>query len=378
MTRFWRFVADHYLVVPVGGALALVWANTDPETYFRFANACAFAVNEIGMALVVAFLAQEVVEAALPGGSLYPFTRAAVPLIGGVGGTVGAAIAYFAYVALGDEHALARGWPVSGAADLIVALAVARAIFGRSPAVAMAAIIALSSDVIGFLIISPQHLVAHAHPIAVVLILLGTGVAALLRQRGVVSSWPYLVIGGSLSWCGCYWSGVQPVLSLLPIVPFLRHAPRDFAVRHDEQAEHRKMTHFESVFEVPAQIIALLFGFVNIGFRLRGVDTGTWAIASASLVGRPIGTLAAIGAATVIGLPLPRGTGWKEAVVAALAAAPTAVFGVLFAVSIFPVGPLLVQTKLGAMATVIGLLPAFAAARLLSVGRFAVGEMRHR
>jgi NhaA family Na+:H+ antiporter len=378
MTRVWRFIADHYLVVPVGGALALVWANTDPETYFRFANACAFTVNEIGMALVLAFLAQEVVEAALPGGSLYPFSRTLVPLIGGIGGTVGAAIAYSAYVALGDEHALARGWPVSGAADLIVALAVARAIFGRSPAVAMAAIIALSSDVIGFLIIARQHLVVHVYLIAVVLILLGTGVAAVLRQRGVVSSWPYLVIGGSLSWCGCYWSGVQPVLSLLPIVPFLRHAPRDLTVRHDDQPEHRRTTHFESVFEVPAQVIAFLFAFVNIGFRLRGVDTGTWAIAAASLVGRPIGTLAAIGAATVIGLPLPRGTGWKEAVVAALASAPTAVFGVLFAVSIFPVGPLLVQTKLGAIATILGLLPAFVAARLLSVGRFAIGEMRHR
>lgn len=378
MTRAWRFIADHYLLVPVGGALALIWANTDPETYFRFANASAFTVNEIGMAVVLALLAQEVVEAALPGGSLYPFSRALVPLIGGIGGTVGAAIAYSAYVALGDEHALARGWPVSAAADLIVALAVARAIFGRSPAVAMAAIIALSSDVIGFLIISRQHLVVHVHLIAAVLILLGTGAAALLRQRGVASSWPYVAIGGSLSWLGCYWSGVQPVLSLLPIVPFLRHAPRDLTVRHDEQPAHRRTTHFESVFEVPAQVVVFLFGLVNIGFGLRGVDTGTWAIAAASLVGRPIGTLAAIAAATGIGLPLPRGTGWKEAVVAALASAPTAVFGVLFAVSIFPVGPLLVQTKLGAIVTLIGLLPAFAAARLLSVGRFAVGEMRHR
>jgi NhaA family Na+:H+ antiporter len=378
MTRVWRFIADHYLVVPVGGALALVWANTDPETYFRFANACAFAVNEIGMALVLAFLAQEVVEAALPGGSLYPFTRAVVPLIGGVGGTVGAAIAYFAYVAIRDEQVFARGWPVSGAADLIVALAVARAIFGRSPVVAMTVIIALTSDVIGFLIISPQHLVAHVHPTAVVLILLGIGVAALLRQRSVVSSWPYLVVGGSLSWCGCYWSGVQPVLSLLPIVPFLRHAPRDLTVRHDEQPEHRTTTHFESVFEAPAQVIAFLFGFVNIGIGLRGFDTGTWAVVVASVVGRPVGTLVAIGTGTLVGLKLPRRTGWKEAVVAALASAPTAVFGVLFAVSIFPVGPLLVQTKLGAVATVIGLLPAFAAARLLNVGRFAVGEMRHR
>ena len=51
MTRAWRFVVDHYLLVPIGGALALIWANTYDESYFRFASACAFAVNESGMAL---------------------------------------------------------------------------------------------------------------------------------------------------------------------------------------------------------------------------------------------------------------------------------------------------------------------------------------
>jgi len=37
-----------------------------------------------------------------------------------------------------------------------------------------------------------------------------------------------------------------------------------------------------------------------------------------------------------------------------------------------------VQTTLGAIATVTGLLPAFVAARLLSVGRFALNEMKNR
>ena len=371
MTRAWRFVADHYLLVPVAGAVALVWANTYPDSYFRLADGSAFAVNEIGMSLALAWLAQEVVEAALPGGTLYPFSRVVVPLIGGIGGTVGAAAAYFGYLALGDERLLARGWPVSGAADLIVAIAVARAIFGRGPAVTMAVVIALTSDVIGFLTISGQHPVAQVHPEAAMLVAFGIGVAALLRRRRVVSNWPYVIVGGTLSWLGCYWSGVQPVLSLLPIVPFLPHAPRDLTVLHDHERSHRRPTHFESAFEVPAQIIVFLFAFVNVGIGLRALDTGTWAIAIASLVGRPIGTLAAIGVAMLAGLKLPRATGWRETVVAALASTPIGLFGVLVSVSIFPVGPLLAQTKLGAIATVIGLLPAFAAARLLSVGRFA-------
>ena len=371
MTRAWRFIVDRYLLVPIAAVVALTWANTYPQSYFRIANTLAFPVNEIGMALGLAYLAQEVVEAALPGGSLYPFSRAVVPLIGGLGGMIGASLAYVGYLALGDEQILARGWPVAGAADLVITLAIARAIFGRGAAVTMALVFALTSDVIGLIVISGQHFVARAHPAAVLLIVAGVALAAVFRHQRVVSSWPYVACAGTLSWLGCYWSGLQPVLALLPIVPFLRHAPRDLTQPHRQPSAHRGATHFESVFQTPVLVIVFLFGLLNAGMAVRGADTGTWAVVVASLVGRPTGTLVAIGIATLAGLHLPRGTGWRDALVSALAAAPTLVFGVLFAVAVFPVGPLLVQTKLGAIATAIGLVPAFGAARLLRVGRFA-------
>jgi len=371
MTRAWRFIVDRYLLVPIAAVVALTWANTYPQSYFRIANTLAFPVNEIGMALGLAYLAQEVVEAALPGGSLYPFSRAVVPLIGGLGGMIGASLAYVGYLALGDEQILARGWPVAGAADLVITLAIARAIFGRGAAVTMALVFALTSDVIGLIVISGQHFVVQPHAAAALLIVAGVALAAVFRHQHVVSSWPYVACAGTLSWVGCYWSGLQPVLALLPIVPFLRHAPRDLTQPHRQPSAHRGATHFESVFQAPVLVIVFLFGLLNAGMAVRGADTGTWAVVVASLVGRPAGTLVAIGIALLAGLHLPRGTGWRDALVSALAAAPTLVFGVLFAVAVFPVGPLLVQTKLGAIATAIGLVPAFGAARLLRVGRFA-------
>jgi len=371
MTRAWGFIVDRYLLVPIAAVLALIWANTYAESYFRLADALAFPVNEIGMALGLAYLAQEIVEAALPGGSLYPFNRAVVPLIGGLGGMIGASLVYAGYLALGDEQILARGWPVAGAADLVITLTVARAIFGRGAAATMALVFALTSDVIGLIAISGQHLVARAHAAAVLLIVAGIALAAVFRHRRVVSSWPYIACAGTLSWLGCYWSGLQPVLALLPIVPFLRHTPRDLTQPHDQSSRHRGATHFESVFQAPVLVIVFLFGLLNAGMAVRGADSGAWAVLVASLVGRPVGTLVAIGIATLAGLHLPRGTGWRDALVSALAAAPTLVFGVLFAVAVFPVGPLLEQTKLGAIATAIGLVPAFVAARLLRVGRFA-------
>jgi Na+:H+ antiporter, NhaA family len=376
VNRTWRFVADHYLVLPIGGVVALIWANTRPEGYFRLADSLAFVVNDVGMALVLAYLAQEVVEAAMPGGTLYPFHRTLVPIVGGVGSTIGASLTYLGYLRMGDEQILARGWPIPGPADLVVALATARAIFGRSVAVTVTLAIALTSDVVGLAIISQQHPVAEVHRAAAALIVLGICVAAVLRRRQVASSWPYIAVAGSLSWLGCYWSGIQPALALLPIVPFLRHAPRDLTVADDHRSAHHSPTHFESVFEIPVQGIGLLFGLVNLGLARRGYGTGTWAVLVASLVGRPIGTLAAVGVGTLSGLRWPRGIGWSEMVVATLAAAPTVVFGVWFAVSVLPIGPLRVETKLGAIATVIGLVPAVTAARLLRVGRFVANVQR--
>jgi hypothetical protein len=40
---------DHYLLLPLGTAIAIVWANTHLVSYFSATNALAFPVNAIGM-----------------------------------------------------------------------------------------------------------------------------------------------------------------------------------------------------------------------------------------------------------------------------------------------------------------------------------------
>ena len=56
MTRLARYVVDHFLVLLLGVLVALVWANTRGESYFQFARALAFVVNDVGMAFAFAFL----------------------------------------------------------------------------------------------------------------------------------------------------------------------------------------------------------------------------------------------------------------------------------------------------------------------------------
>jgi hypothetical protein len=155
-------------------------------------------------------------------------------------------------------------------------------------------------------------------------------------------------------------------------VPFFTHTARDLNVLTGaDRSAHRTAGHFEHVFEYPVQVIAFSFGLVNAGVLLRGFDTGTWAVLTASLVGRPVGILAAVGMAAAAGLRLPRHIGWKELIVIALAASPSLAFGLFFAAAVLPDGPTLMETKMGALSTAAGVLLALAVARLLRVGRFA-------
>src|SRR5689334_3857577 len=93
-----RFVFDRYLLLPLGAAIALVWANTAAESYFRFAHALAFPVNEIGMALFLALVTQETMEALMPGGALHTWRRWGMPLVAALGGALGAAFTYLSVV----------------------------------------------------------------------------------------------------------------------------------------------------------------------------------------------------------------------------------------------------------------------------------------
>jgi NhaA family Na+:H+ antiporter len=124
-----RFIFDRYLLLPLGATIALVWANTDPERYFTLAHRLAFPVNEMGMALFLGLITQEIVEAVMPGGALHGWRRYTMPLIGAAGGLMGAAATFLAFVYWKQEAVLVQGWPVAGAIDLAAGYYVPRPSF---------------------------------------------------------------------------------------------------------------------------------------------------------------------------------------------------------------------------------------------------------
>jgi hypothetical protein len=101
-----------------------------------------------------------------------------------------------------------------------------------------------------------------------------------------------------------------------------------------------------------------------------GPGYGTWAPLSAAVIGKPLGILTATALAVALGLHLSPRLHWRHLVVVALATSGGFTFGLFFATAVFPVGPILAELKIGAVATGIGVPLAFATARLLHAGRF--------
>ncbi|HMF95636.1 MAG TPA: hypothetical protein VKE96_15145 [Vicinamibacterales bacterium] len=374
MMRTWRDSFPYYPLLPLGALVGFAWANIAADSYFRVAQALAFPVNDIGVAFGLATLALEVLEATGPGGTMPSWRHTVLAAAMGVGGAVAAAAMYAMYVHAADEQVLAQGWPIVCGVDVFFGVAIARGIFRRGATVSLVVILALVSDVVALSAISRERIVASADPAAALLILGALVVSMLFRSFGVRSMWTYLLVAGPLSWLGFYWAGLHPALALLPLVPFFPRAGRplgDFAAHRHDLAS---LTHFESALAYPLQAVALLFGLTNAGVLWRGFDTGTWAVLVACLVGRPLGILLAASAAALWGLRPNRYVRWSELTVAAFIGSVGAVFALFLSTTVFPDGPLLAETKLGAIATLAGVPLAYIAARALQVGRFVRGE----
>jgi NhaA family Na+:H+ antiporter len=368
--RLYRFVSDRFLLLPLGAVIALIWANIAAESYFRFAHGLAFVVNEIAMGLFLALIAQEILEALMPGGALHTWRRWALPAIAGMGGAMTAAFTYLTYIHAKNELMLAPGWPIGCVVDIAAGYYVLKMIYRRHAVLSFFLLLAVVTNTLGFVVMAVWPSFVEGRLPGALLVMTALGVAATLRRRNVRTFWPYLALPGTLSWLGFYWAGVHPALALIPIVPFLPHEPRTLdllADVPDDDAIH----HVEHRWNELAQIALFLFGLVNAGVVFRGHGTGTWAVLTASLAGRPLGILAAVAIALTLGLQLPRRVGWRDLVVIALATSSGFTFALFFATGLVAPGPLLGEIKLGALSTVLGAVVAMVTAHALRVGRFA-------
>ena len=367
-----HFVSGHYLLLPIGAAAALLWANAAPESYFMVVRLLAFPVNAIAMVFFFGLLAQELFEEMMPGGALHHRRRWPVPLMAAAGGTLGAAGGDAAVVSAATVPMLFRGWPIVAGIDLVFAYFIVRAIFHQHPAVSFLLLLAVASNAIGFIALAPTFLFDGTRVGGSgVLMATAVGLAVWLRRTNVRTFWPYVLVCGALSWLALYLEGFPPALALVPIVPFMPHTRRRLGELFEDEVDARGATprHYEHVWHYHVQIALLLFGLVNAGVMVTGYGEGTDATVVAAL-GRTVGILLAVAAALACGLHLPAQLSWRELIVVAVASSIGLTFSLYFAIALFPAGPLLAELKLGALLTAAALPLTFGAARLLRVGRF--------
>lgn len=362
---------DSFLVLPIGIAVALVWANTAGVSYFRFAHALRFIVNDVGMVFFVGLVTEEALEAVMPGGALHRWRRTLLPIVAAAGSVLGATAVYVLYLRRRSEFMLLEGWPVAAAQDVALAYFVAKAVFGeRRGPIGFLLILAIASDAIAIASIAIWYPVnAQTFSVAAGLMAIAILVAIALRASRVDRLWVYLATSGTLSWLACYSSGIEPAIALVPVVPFLPHRSRHVAL--SAEAQRATPRRFQHIFKYTVQVVLLFYGLVNGGVVGGGEMPGAWAVLLAALVERPAGILVSIALGTAAGLRLPVHLHWRELIVVALAASGGFAFALFFAATVIPAGPLLNELKLGALSTAVSAVLALAAARLLRVGRFS-------
>ena len=365
----------------MGVGAALVWANAASHSYVFFADKAHFIVNDVGMTLFFALAAKEIVEATMLHGALHPFSKAATAVVAAIGGMVVPAAIYFGLVRTINLPELQRGWAIPTATDIAFSFLVARWLFGRDhPAVPFLLLLAIADDAFGLVVLALFYPAGVARPLVFAAILpAALAVCWTFRRLRVMHFWPYVAIGGALSWVAFFRGGLHPALALVPIVPFVPRGARDAGIFEEPQVAGRDpLSRFERTMRVPAEVVLFLFGLVNGGVAVRQIGVGAWIVLAALLVGKPLGIAAATFAGSAFGTGRPSALAPRDVLVVGCAAGIGFTVALFFATAAFPNGDFLDQAKMGALLSLTAAPIAALAAMLLGVGRFAPHVTRPR
>jgi NhaA family Na+:H+ antiporter len=366
------FIIDNSLLLVAGTIAAIVWANVDLDSYEHLVHEIHFAINDLGMAFFFGLAAKEVIEATAPGGVLHSPRKAAVPLIAAAGGMAGPALLYSGLtVALGVTGFL-RGWAIPTATDIAFSYLVARFVFGVGhPAVPFLLLLAIADDAFGLVILAVFYPSGDLRPLEFAVILSAAlGICWWLRRRRTMNFWPYVLLGGTISWVALFRGGLHPALALVPILPFIPHARRDPSFFEEHPARHDPLNEFEHWWKKPVQVILFFFGLANAGVPFTNAGIGTWIVLTSILFGKPLGIILVTELSVAIGLERPTRLTFRDEVIVGATAGIGFTVALFFAGAAFTAGPFLDQAKMGALFSFSASVIAVAGAWTLGVGRF--------
>lgn len=323
MKKHFNLLREFSVPLLAGVVVALIWVNLAPETYHRFNHAPMFGplsfhflTNEFFMVLFFGMAAAEITQSCVPGGDLHPLRKAVNPLLATLGGVVGPVLVYLGLNALIGTPSLSRGWGIPTATDIALAWLAASLVFGRRhPAISFLLLVAIADDAIGLAIIAVFY-PDPVHPVApqwLGLTLAGMGIAFLLRRGKAATYWPYLLIGGVLSWIGLFKAHVHPALALAFIVPFLPHPPREHKHLFEEDPRDLSpLASFEHEWKVVVDFGLFMFGLANAGVEFAAIGVATWLVLASLVIGKTGGIFGMGLLGKRLGYPLPSHVGKKE------------------------------------------------------------------
>ncbi|MDH3402276.1 MAG: Na+/H+ antiporter NhaA [Acidobacteriota bacterium] len=394
-----KFLLENSLFLILGAVAGLLWANLDHQGYeallhfpilhndwigvlhegHRVVN-LHYLVNDFLMALFFAIAGKEVWEAFLPGGPLSEPKKAATPLMATLGGVIVPALIYLGGAGfIGRLPELATGWAVPCATDIAFSYMVARFIFGAGhAAIPFLLLLAIADDAIGLVIIAVAYPQEELRLVWLLLVVTGILACVFIRRLRIHSFWPYLLVGGTLSWLGFALSGLHPALGLLPIIPVIPHAHVDRGLFDWSRIEEDDtLTRFEHWWKNPVELILGAFGLLNAGVVVSSVGAATWLVLAGLLIGKPLGIWGfGMIAAKGLRFGMPPGLRTRDLVVIGFAAAIGFTVALFVATVAFPAGAAQDAAKMGALGSFLAAGVTWLAARIVGVTKVEAPDSR--
>ena len=354
-----------------GVILALVAANLFPEAYHHIAHGviCTIGnhevtfhwlINDVFMALFFGMACVEIIHSLSPGGALNPIKKAVAPLAATVGGVLGPILVFFILNTLIGDSSFANGWGVCTATDIALAWLIAKILFGaHHAAVTFLLLLAVADDAIGLVIIAvfyPQP-GKEVQPIFLLLIPAAMLLALILRKCKVNHYAVYLLTAGVISWFGMFKAGLHPALALVFIIPLM-------PMNQVEKYEHQ-MSPF-------VDWGMLLFGFVCAGVEFSNISMLSIIVFLAFLFGKSGGiTLFTFVVVKGFKIPLPKGMKMTDVLVVGLIGGAGLTVALFVAESAFAAADMIAAAKMGALFSVLVVIPA-------TIMRYLLRRIRYR
>ncbi|MDR3471252.1 MAG: Na+/H+ antiporter NhaA [Devosia sp.] len=309
------------VVLMVAAAAALVVANSPlSQAYFTTLHhevgplAVTEWINDALMALFFLLVGLELKREMLDG-QLASWPRRLLPGIAAAGGMLVPALIYLGVNR--DNGPDQRGWAIPTATDIAFALGVLSLLGTRVPASLKIFLTALAiiDDLGAVLIIALFYTSSLSWPDLAIAALV---IAALvvLNRRGVMTLWPYLLLGAVL-WLFVFRSGIHPTLAgvaLAITIPLRQRPGRIDDI--DASALHRLEHALRGI--VPFVIVPL-FGFANAGISFGGMTPASFiaplamGVAAGLVVGKAVGVFGSAAIAIRLGIAdLPTQASWVQ------------------------------------------------------------------